>query len=165
MMTHRLACELSQKIAAIAPVASNIPVSMASKWKPSRPMPVLIINGTEDPLERWDGGEIRLGTKTYGVVLSVTDTVKFWTERNECKAQPITSHLPDKDPSDGTRVTATVYGRCDSDVEVVLYTIEGGGHTWPGGIQYLPQSIIGKTSRDFNASEAIWQFFKRYPKK
>ncbi|MCX6008557.1 MAG: hypothetical protein NTW48_00675 [Chloroflexi bacterium] len=52
---------------------------------------------------------------------------------------------------------------CQDGAEVVLYAIEGGGHTWPGGLQYLPELVIGKTSREFNASEVIWQFFKEHP--
>lgn len=162
MMSHRLGCELSQKIAAIAPVASNIPLNQASVWSPSRPMPVLIINGTEDPLERWEGGEIRLGKNTYGVVLSVADTVGFWVDKNGCSSSPVITQLSDTDPSDGTTVRTEVYGGCEGSAEVVLYAIEGGGHTWPGGLQYLPESIIGKTSREFNASEIIWQFFKEH---
>jgi len=163
MMSHRLGCELSQKIAAISPVASNIPLSQASVWSPSRPMPVLIINGTEDPLERWEGGEIRLGRQTFGVVLSVADTVEFWVEKNGCSLSPVVTQMPDKDPTDGTTVRTEVYGGCEGGAEVVLYAIEGGGHTWPGGLQYLPEAIIGKTSREFNASEVIWQFFKEHP--
>jgi len=162
MMSHRLGCELSQKIAAIAPVASNIPVNMASVWAPSRPVPVLIINGTDDPLERWDGGEIRLGRNTFGIVLSVADTVKFWVGKDQCSPSPTIRQLPDKDPSDGTMVRKEVYGGCQDGAEVVLYAVEGGGHTWPGGLQYLTPVIIGKTSRDFNASEVIWQFFKEH---
>lgn len=162
MMSHRLGCELSQKIAAISPVASNIPVSMAPVWSPSRPMPVLIINGTDDPLERWEGGEIRLWRNTYGVVLSVADTVKFWVEKDQCSSSPVITQLPDKDPADGTKVRKEVYGGCQDGAEVVLYAIEGGGHTWPGGLQYLPEFVIGKTSREFNASEVIWQFFKEH---
>jgi polyhydroxybutyrate depolymerase len=162
MMSHRLGCELSQRIAAISPVASNIPVSMAPVWSPSRPMPVLIINGTDDPLERWEGGEIRLGRNTYGVVLSVADTVEFWVEKDRCSSPPVITQLPDKDPADGTTVRKEIYGGCQDGAEVVLYAIEGGGHTWPGGLQYLPESIIGKTSREFNASEIIWQFFKAH---
>ncbi|MGB8707971.1 MAG: PHB depolymerase family esterase [Dehalococcoidia bacterium] len=163
MMSHRLGCELSQKIAAIAPVASNIPVNMASVWAPSRPVPVLIINGTDDPLERWEGGEIRLGRNTFGIVLSVSDTVKFWVEKDQCSPSLTITQLPDKDPSDGTTVRKEVYGGCENGAEVVLYAVEGGGHTWPGGLQYLPESIIGRTSRDFDASEVIWQFFKEQP--
>ena len=163
MMSHRLGCELSQRIAAISPVASNIPVNMAPIWSPSRPVSVLIINGTNDPLERWEGGEIRFGKNMYGIVLSVADTVKFWARKDHCSSSPIITQLPDKDPADGTKVRKEIYGGCKDGVEVILYAIEGGGHTWPGGLQYLPESIIGKTSREFNASEAIWQFFREHP--
>ncbi|MCJ7655502.1 MAG: phospholipase [Dehalococcoidia bacterium] len=163
MMSHRLGCELSQKIAAISPVAGNIQVSKASVWSPSRPLPVLIINGTDDPLVPGAGGDIHFGKTELGEVLSVADTVKFWASQDECSASPTITQLPDKDPSDGTTVRKEVYGGCQDGVEVVLYAIEGGGHTWPGGLQYLPESVIGKTSREFNAGEVIWQFFKEHP--
>jgi len=163
MMSHRLACELSERIAAFSPVVSNLPVSMLKVWNPSRPMPALIINGTDDPLVPWEGGDIRLGIMKLGEVLSVADTVKFWTTMNRCSSSPIVTELPDKDPNDGTTVRKEIYAGCSDGAEVVLYTIEGGGHTWPGGIQYLPESFIGKTSREFNASEVIWQFFKEHP--
>jgi polyhydroxybutyrate depolymerase len=163
MMSHRLGCELSQKIAAISPVASNIPVNMASVWSPSRPVPVLIINGTDDPLVPWAGGDIHLGKTEFGEVLSVADTVKFWVGKDQCSSSPVVTQLPDKDPADGTTVRQEIYGGCQDGAEVVLYAIEGGGHTWPGGLQYLPELIIGKTSREFNASEVIWQFFKAHP--
>jgi polyhydroxybutyrate depolymerase len=71
--------------------------------------------------------------------------------------------LPYKDPSDGTTVRKETYGGFADSAEVVLYSVEGGGHTWPGKLQYLPESIIGRTSRDFDASEVIWQFFKEHP--
>jgi polyhydroxybutyrate depolymerase len=163
MMSHRLGCELSQKIAAIAPVAGNIPVNMASIWAPSRPVPVLIINGTDDPLVPWAGGDVHFGSLELGQVLSVEDTVKFWVTNDKCPSLPLVTQLPDKDPSDRTRVRTEIYGGCQDGAEVVLYAVEGGGHTWPGGLQYLPESIIGRTSRDFDASEVIWQFFKEHP--
>jgi len=163
MMSHRLGCELSQRIAAISPVASNIPVNMASTWVPSRPVPVLIINGTDDPLVPWGGGDIHFGRTIFGKVLSVADTVKFWAEKDQCSSLPITTQLPDKDPSDGTTVRKEIHGGCEDGVEVSLYAIEGGGHTWPGGLQYLPESVIGRTSMEFNASQVIWQFFKEHP--
>jgi polyhydroxybutyrate depolymerase len=163
MMTHRLGCELSQRIAAISPVASNVPVNMASVWVPSRAVPVLIINGTDDPLVPWDGGDIHFGLRTFGKVLSVADTVKFWTTKDQCPSLPVVTQLPDKDPADGTKVRREIYGGCKDGVEVILYAVEGGGHTWPGGLQYLPELLIGRTSREFNASEIIWQFFKEHP--
>jgi polyhydroxybutyrate depolymerase len=163
MMSHRLGCELSQKIAAIAPVAGNIPVNMASIWAPSRPVSVLIINGTEDPLVPWAGGDVHLGPIKLGQVLSVEDTVQFWVNNDKCASQPLVEQMADKDTSDSTRVRTETYGGCQNGVEVVLYAVEGGGHTWPGGLPYSPESIIGRTCRDFNASEVIWQFFKEHP--
>ena len=71
------------------------------------------------------------------------------------------TYEPDRDPKDGTQVRREIYGPCSQETEVLLYAIEGGGHTWPGGDQYLPAWIIGRTSRDVNANEVIWDFFKR----
>jgi polyhydroxybutyrate depolymerase len=138
---------------------------MASIWAPLRAVSVLIINGTDDPLVPWAGGDVHLGPLELGQVLSVADTVKFWVSNNKCASLPLVTQLPDKDPSDGTTVRKETYGGCEDGAEVVLYAVEGGGHTWPGGLQYSPESIIGRTSRDFDASEVIWQFFKEHPTK
>ena len=162
MMSHRLACELSDKITAISPVVSSVPVNMATVWEPSRSVPVLIINGTDDPLVPWEGGEIRIGMSVHGDVLSVADTVKFWTDKNDCSMLPVVTHLPDEAPTDGTSVRKEVYAECTDEVAVILYAVEGGGHTWPGGYQYLPEFIIGKTSGEFDATEVIWQFFSEH---
>jgi polyhydroxybutyrate depolymerase len=72
---------------------------------------------------------------------------------------------PDRAPDDQTRVRREVYGSCRDGAEVVLYAVEGGGHTWPGGLQYLPARIVGRTSRDIDASELIWGFFKRFARR
>ena len=163
MMSHRLGCQLSQKIAAFAPVAGNLPVNMEPVCSPARPVSVLIINGTDDPLVPWAGGEVHLGPLELGQVLSVADTVKFWANKDGCTATPVEAPLPDTDPNDGTTVTTRTYGGCQDGVEVILYTVQGGGHTWPGGLQYSTEATIGRTSRDFSASEVIWQFFKSHP--
>jgi polyhydroxybutyrate depolymerase len=162
LMTHRASCQLSQKIAAIACVAGNFPYGMASVLSPSRPMPVLLINGTDDPLVPYNGGNITFGALVRGKVLSVADTVSFWATKNGCRADPAISNLPDV-ADDGTSVVTSRYPVCAGSAEVILYTINNGGHTWPGGLQYLPEGMIGKTCRDFNASEAIWGFFSRHP--
>jgi len=163
MMSHRLGCELSAKIAAIAPVAGNIPAKMQPVWSPSHPLSVLIISGTGDPLVPWGGGDVTFLTLKRGRVISVADTVKFWVVTNGCAAGPETFQLPDIDSTDGTITTVESYKGCNGKAEVVLYTVKGGGHTWPGGLQYMNESSIGKTSRDFNATATIWQFFKLHP--
>lgn len=163
MMSNRLGCELSEKIAAIAPVAGNMPVNIAPLCAPARPVSALIINGTDDPLVPWTGGYAHIGQVELGEVLSVEDTVKLWVNDDKCASSPLIAELPDKDPSDGTRVSTETYKGCSGSAEVILYKVEGGGHTWPGGPQYLPRLVIGRTSRDFNASEVIWQFFSQHP--
>lgn len=55
-----------------------------------------------------------------------------------------------------------VYKNCKEKTEVIFYAIEGGGHTWPNGYKYLPERFVGKTSKDINANEVIWNFFKKY---
>ena len=161
MMSHRLACELCDKIAAIAPVTGSLPEAL-SDAKPSRAVSVLIINGTKDPLMPWKGGYAHLGRLKVGKVLSTHDTVKFWIANNKCQSKPTVTLKPDKDPKDGTRVSCEVYSGGKNRTEVTLYTVQDGGHTWPNGFQYLPKLIIGRTSRDINANEVIWDFFKKH---
>jgi polyhydroxybutyrate depolymerase len=165
MMSFRLACELSEKITAIAPVAGAMPENLPSRCTPSRPIPVFMISNTDDRLVPWGGGDVRFGRKTFGRVLSVQETVKYWVNHNQCSSLPTISMEPDRDPKDGTRVRKELYNQCGESSDVVLYAIEGGGHTWPGGHQYLPAWIVGKTSRDIDANEVIWDFFKRHTKK
>jgi polyhydroxybutyrate depolymerase len=164
MMSFRLACQLSQKITAIAPVSGAMPENLPSRCVPSRPIPVLMICNTEDRLVRWEGGEIRFGRRTFGRALSVPETVNYWVNHNQCPILPAVSMGPDRDPKDGTRVRQEAYGPCVGGTRVLLYAIEGGGHTWPGGHQYLPEWIVGKTSRDIDANEVIWDFFKECKK-
>jgi polyhydroxybutyrate depolymerase len=164
MMAYRLACELSQRIEAIAPVDGNIPFMISDKCSPSEPVSVLAINNVLDPLVPFEGGEIHNHTNKIklGKVLSVKESIEFWVVRNGCLKTPIVTEMPDSEPDDGTRVVREEYTNGLNGTEVILYTIEGGGHTWPGGFQYLPERRIGKTSRDINANEIIWQFFKKH---
>jgi polyhydroxybutyrate depolymerase len=164
IMSYRLACELSQKITAIAPVDGNIPYLLVNECTPSRPVSVLAINNINDPLVPFYGGEIQGKIKKVklGKVLSASESVGFWVKRDNCSIMPLVTDEPDRDPKDGTRVKSTRYINGIEGSEVILYAVDGGGHTWPGGFQYLPAWIIGKTSRDIDANEVIWAFFKRH---
>jgi polyhydroxybutyrate depolymerase len=166
IMAYRLACELSPKISAIAPVDGNIPVTLFPECSPLEPVSVLAINNTHDPLVPFEGGEIhgKFEKVRLGRVLSVAESIDFWVSMNKCTPVPVISELPDRDPYDGTRVTVKEYLNGTDSAEVILYTIDGGGHTWPGGLQYLPARMIGKTCRDFDANETIWSFFKKHSK-
>ncbi len=163
MMSHRLACELSDKITAIAPVSGNFPRNLYPSCSPSRPVSVLIINNVEDPLVPFAGGSVTgpWGRKKLGEVLSTAETVRFWARHNRCSLPPASGYEPDRDPRDGTRTRKEVYRNGENNVTVILYAVEGGGHTWPGGYQYLDERIVGKTSRDMDANEVIWAFFKK----
>jgi polyhydroxybutyrate depolymerase len=158
-MTNRLGVALAERIAAIAPVAGTIGVQAADRWQPARPLPVVYFHGTADPLAYYDGGS----AGTYrGSALSAPDYVRWWARHNGCAAAARSEPLPDA-TADGTRVTRVAHDGCRVGAEVVLYRIESGGHTWPGGRQYLPERVIGKTSRDIDANAVMWEFFKRHP--
>ncbi len=161
-MAYRLSIDLGSKIAAIAPVAASMIVELKDAL-PSCPVPVLIINGTKDPLVPYEGGKVGFSFfKKIGTVISTSATVEFWVKNNGCISEPNKKLLPDKDPDDGTRVWVEQYGGGRDSSEVILYRIEGGGHTWPGGWQYLSERIVGKTCQDIEASRVIWDFFKKY---
>ena len=161
MMSYRLALELSTKIAAIAPVIANIPSNLADK-KPVRPMPVLIINGTADPLMPYEGGDVKFRNKSIGKVLSSKQTFDLFSSFNNCSNDIKTTSLTDSAPEDGCTATVYTHLNCQEDHSVILYCIQNGGHSWPGGSQYLPKTVIGNVCKDFNASEVIWSFLRKY---
>ncbi|MDD5237888.1 MAG: PHB depolymerase family esterase [Candidatus Omnitrophica bacterium] len=172
MMTHRLAVDLSTRIAAAAMVDGNIPENYFSKGIPSKPVPIIIMNGTKDQLMPWEGGEIGLEEKSKGRVVSTEQTVNFWLKHNKCEVPGQMIYKPDRDPNDGTTVRIHSYKNKDNEVMVVLYAIEGGGHTWPGASEDIPQAprgfpktAIGLTCFDINGTEEIYNFFKQYSRK
>lgn len=165
LMASRLACEKTEKIAAMALVAGTIAENFAPRCSPSKPIPILMIHGTKDPFVLWEGGEIAENLprgRRFGRTQSVPETVKFWAANNGCASLPVITQETDKDPKDGTRVRKEVYSDCKNGAEVILYAIENGGHAWPSGHKYLPDIIVGKISKDIDANEVIWDFFKRH---
>lgn len=152
MMAYRLACELGEKIAAVGPVIGLMPVNGTAQCKPAHPMPMMIIAGTKDRLVPYEGGDIN------GTVLSAEQTREWWARNNGCgAASPVTVIDP---VDDGTRVLRTSHQGCKDDAEVVLLSVENGGHTWPNGPQYLPEALVGKVTHDIDGSEELWRFFK-----
>lgn len=156
--TQKLACEMSDKIAAFAPVAAPLPELLKSSCKPSKPISIVMINSPEDRFVPWKGGEVKGGGQT----LSVPQTVERWRQHNASSSVAEAQTLPVINPSDSTRVRFSRYSGGRGDSEVVLYTIEGGGHTWPGGNDPLSPRVVGKTSRQISANEVIWKFFQRH---
>ena len=159
MMAQRLACEQADRIAGIATVAGGLPEPLQATCKPARALPVLVIHGTEDPIVPWSGGAVA-GFEDFGKVLSARETAKFWAANNRCGDGGVIAAEPDRDPKDGTRVKMEIFASCPVGAAVKLAAVEGGGHTWPGGYQYLPERFIGRTSQDVDANMLIWDFFK-----
>ena len=163
MMAQRLACEQAERIAGIATVAGGLPEPLLATCKPVRPLPVLVIHGTDDPIVPWAGGAVA-GFEDFGKVLSARETAGFWAANNRCGDGGVIMPEPDRDPRDGTSVKMEVFASCPAGAAVKLAAIEGGGHTWPGGYQYLPERFIGRTSQDVDANMLIWNFFKEAAK-
>lgn len=147
-MSHKLACLLSGRIAAVASVTGSITTTEIDACITNHPMPVMQIHGTEDGTVPYEGNVI---------FMPVEDVVAHWVSFNECTNEPITTELPDIDPTDGCTVTHYLYedGLLGSTVE--FYKVTNGGHTWPGSA-----FDIGETTYDFNASKEIWRFFSQY---
>jgi polyhydroxybutyrate depolymerase len=151
-----LICRRADLFAACVIVSATIAALMQHTCRPSRPVSVLMIHGTDDPVIPFEGGGRR-----RQVLLSAPATAQHWARVAGCAAVPVVSYLPDV-AHDGTRVRCEVYSGGPDGAEVVLYAIEGGGHTWPGGIAYLPERMIGRTSRQMDASQVIWDFFQQH---
>jgi polyhydroxybutyrate depolymerase len=161
-MSHRLACELSDKVTAIAAVSGSMPQRIFASCRPSSPVSVLTIYNDKDRLMPFEGGNVTgpFGGRKLGKVLSASETMAFWSEQNGCNQLPVVTREPDADINDGTQVRKENYTNCGKGTQVIHYVIENGGHTWPGGDQYLGEWLVGKTSRDMDANKVIWDFFK-----
>jgi len=141
-LSHRIGCELADRFAAIAPVAGVLGVPSCT---PSRPMPVMHFHGTADSLVPYDGS-------TSMGFPPVLDTFHGWADRDGCTGAPTQTYAKGD-------ATCSTYTQCAGGAEVTLCTIDGGGHTWPGG---TPVPSLGVTSTDINATDAMWTFFSAH---
>ncbi len=157
-----LAIAYPERIAAVASVAATVSVPVFNKVTPPQPVPILFMLGDQDPIVPYNGGDVRLGSERRGAVVSAKDSVDYWCKANHCTKVETKVNLNAENDSDGTSaIKQRFYGESLRN-EVVLVKIEGGGHTWPSGWQYLGESFIGKTSRTINANAMIWSFFSRH---
>ena len=152
-MTFSVGVNLSNRVAAIAPVSGHL---WLRQKQLAYPVPLLFIIGTEDPLNPLAGGEVNLpwGTQHHP---PVADTLKEWERMLGCGPQVETA-------LDRNGVKELVYDRCAKGGEVLYYRIDGLGHLWPGGKSRLPEKWVGKPSDKLNATDVIWEFFKAHPR-
>lgn len=158
-MSMRLACDAAETFAAVAPVTAVLSEKLGARCAPSRPVAIMIINGTEDPLVPWTGGMVKVLGVSRGAVWSADRTFERWLELDGCGGRRGDGARTDNDPADKTAVVVH-RERCGADVEVRLYEIQGGGHTWPGGVAYANERLVGRVSQELDASEEIWKFMK-----
>ena len=147
-MSYKLACELSDRIAAIASVTGSIVPSMENNCSPTRAVPVMEIHGTADPVVAYNGSSF---------ANPIEEVVQFWVDKNACLDAPVTIEIPNLVTLDLSTAERIEYLNCDDEAEVVFYKVENGGHTWPGAA-----ILVGTTNQDFDASVEIWEFFNRF---
>lgn len=165
---QRLAIEHSETFAAVATVIGSIAEPLADNFHPEKPVSILVMNGTADPLVPYSGGQIEVSfakgwrRSERGKVVSTDRMIELWTKRDGIRSKPVEENLPDTDHDDDASAIKIKWSDPGNPVSVVLYKIVGGGHTYPGGFQYLPKAMVGSTCQDFDASEAIWEFFAQH---
>lgn len=158
-MTYRLLCDEGSRFAAAAVVmGGGMTRRLNSGCGDPAPTPIMIIQGTDDWILPWKG---RRWTRNQSL-LPMEETIQIWLDRNGCGADGTVEAVENTVEEDGTTSTRTVYGECASGAPVVVYRVNGGGHTWPDGDHNYPKWIVGETARDFNASEVIWEFFEQF---
>jgi polyhydroxybutyrate depolymerase len=151
-MALRMGCSMADRVAAIAPVGAAMPRML--NCVPSRPVPALLMNGTDDPIVHYDGGRYKDGLLH---LLSAEDSAKEWARLNRCSEKPTESKLPSLQK--GAKDTKVyLFDSCQENAQVALYAVKDGGHTWPGGEQYMIEKEVGRTSNALNANETIWSF-------
>ena len=151
-MALRVGCNMADRVAAIAAVGAAMPKTMICL--PARPVPALFINGTDDPIVPDNGGTYKPGRFH---VLSAEDSAKTWAKFDRCEEKPAQDKLPSSEKG-GKETKTFTYSACKDNAQVALYSVKGGGNTWPGGEQFTTEKEVGKTSNAINANEAIWSF-------
>jgi polyhydroxybutyrate depolymerase len=158
MLAYLLASELSDRIAAIAPVAGPMGTP---ECHPQRAVPVMHFHGLDDKFSPFQGGRGERSL-TQTDFFSVAHSTDCWIKANGCRAEPVVVELPVQF-DDGTSVARKTWGGGQNGAEVVLFEIAGAGHTWPGRKE-SPFSLE-KSTRNISANDAMWEFFQRHPRK
>lgn len=149
-MAFVLSCRLSHRIAAVGMVAAanELPWSWCED---DGPVPSIAFHGTADPVVPYEGGKSWASPRPFPNIL---DWTAAWARRNRCSGTPSESRVRED-------ITRREYTDCANDAAVVLYTVHGGGHSWPGG-RPMPKWLVGSTSNSVNATAEMWAFFQNY---
>jgi polyhydroxybutyrate depolymerase len=151
-MAFVLSCTLSDRIAAVGMVSAGLDPDW--NWcTDHHPVPVIAFHGTDDPICPYDGGPSKLAGGSFP---GVRQFYSNWSRRNACQSNPRESSLPGG-------VTRLQYADCADDAGVVLYTLKGEGHQWPGGKPIVARFLVGPYSSSIDATSLMWAFFREHP--
>lgn len=151
-MALRMGCNMAERIAGIATVGAAIPRNL--NCIPARPVPLVMMNGTEDPIVHFNGGRYKEGLIH---LLSAEDSAKQWARQNRCEEKAAESKIAPLEKG-GKDTKLYSFDDCGEGAQVALYVVKDGGNTWPGGEQFMNEKEIGKTSEAINADDTIWKF-------
>lgn len=147
-MSYYLACQLSDRIAAVASITGSMTPLQINGCSPTHPTPILQIHGTQDNVVPINGANW---------TRSIEDVLTYWVNYNNCDSDPEVTNLANTNPNDGSTVEHRVYQNGDNGIQVEYFKVLGGGHTWAGSSVFN----IG-TNYDIDASAEVWKFFSRY---
>lgn len=150
-MSYKLGCDLTNRIAGIAPNASSMTFDNYSSCVPARVMPLIAANGTGDAIVPLAGIPDNFPR--------IDSIVRFWQQFNGCDASPVTDTLPNTVTSDGSRVVRLTFTNCTNAITTTYYRILNGGHTWPGAEDAFV-GVLGKTNQDISWNNTGWQFLR-----
>ena len=151
-MSHRLACELENKIAAIAGVTGMLADSVAFYCQTTRAVPIMQIQGNADPVVNFNGSAF--------AYRSFNDMITWWYNHNGCISTPTIFNYPNINLTDNSTAELSVYNNCNGNSKIYALKILNGGHTWPGGSVDI--SSYGNTNRDIHGSNEIWKFLRQF---
>jgi polyhydroxybutyrate depolymerase len=146
-----LSCTLADRIAAVG-LVDAAHLEPWSSCKDQRPVPMISFHGTADTAAIYEGGKTWV---TPEILPNIPAWTALWGRRNGCSPMPVATRI-------AADVTRTEYVECAGNASAILYTVEGGGHTWPGG-GYVPEWFVGKSTHSIDASSLMWEFFSQHP--
>jgi polyhydroxybutyrate depolymerase len=160
LMSYRLACETGATFRAVAPVIANLGTALIARCRPTGNVSIFMIPGNADPLIPYGGGPVAPGMRDRGTVVSSDRTLEFWRNAMGCRGAAQAERF---DPvRDETAVAITRYANCRGGTVVQRWTVEGGGHSWPGrggARRGFRARLTGATASEFNATDVILDFF------
>jgi len=171
-LSSSIACVYADRVAAVAPVAG---IRDVEGCEPARPVPVVAFHGTEDTFVVYTGGygsgaaslpnpdgserspeQVAEAEEAASEGPSVPEITADWAARNGCDPGPAEERVADD-------VVLMMFD-CPPGAEVELYTVEGGGHTWPGSdFSVVIEGAVGATTFSIDANEVMWEFFEQHP--